>query len=95
VITAIEGWDAQGIKAIAAAITAADPHAVVVLFTTATPAQVVIARGVAATIDAGALLKQLAAKCGGKGGGKADLAQGGGLMGSAAELLESARALVS
>jgi alanyl-tRNA synthetase len=95
VIAAIEGWDAQGIKAIATAITAADPLAVVVLFTTATPAQVVIARGAAATVNAGALLTQLAAKCGGKGGGKADLAQGGGLTGSAAELIESARALVS
>ncbi len=54
-------------------------HAVVVLFTTATPALVVIARGASATIDAGAVLKQLAAKFGGKGGGKPDLAQGGGL----------------
>jgi alanyl-tRNA synthetase len=87
VVAAIEGWDAQGIKAIATAITAADPHAVVVLFTTATPAQVVIARGAASTVDAGALLKQLAAKFGGKGGGKPDLAQGGGLNAPAAELI--------
>jgi alanyl-tRNA synthetase len=87
VVAAIEGWDAQGIKAIAAAITAADPHAVAVLFTTAMPAQVVIARGAASTVDAGAMLKQLAAKFGGKGGGKPDLAQGGGLNASAAELI--------
>jgi alanyl-tRNA synthetase len=39
------------------------------------------------------LLKELTAKFGGKGGGKPDLAQGGGLAGSAAELSESIRAL--
>ena len=87
VVAAIEGWDAQGIKAIAAAITAADQNAVVALFTTATPAQVVIARGSKSTVDAGALLKQLTAKFGGKGGGKPDLAQGGGLGARADELI--------
>jgi alanyl-tRNA synthetase len=76
---AIEGWDAQGIKSIAVAATALQPDAVVALFTTTTPVQVVIARGANATVDAGAMLKQLAAKFGGKGGGKPDLAQGGGL----------------
>jgi alanyl-tRNA synthetase len=94
VIAAIDGWDAQGIKSIAAAITAADQNAVVALFTTATPAQVVIARGAASPIDAGAVLKQLAAKFGGKGGGKSDLAQGGGLGASAAELVAYARSLL-
>ena len=39
------------------------------------------------TVDAGALLKQLAAKFGGKGGGKPDLAQGGGLNAPASELI--------
>ncbi len=94
VIEAIEGWDAQGIKAIAAAITAADPQAVVVLFTTATPAQVVIARGASSTIDAGAVLKQMAAKFGGKGGGKPDLAQGGGLGAPLSELIAFTRSLL-
>ena len=84
---AIEGWDAQGIKSIAVAATAAQPDAVVALFTTTTPAQVVIARGTNSTVDAGALLKQLAAKFGGKGGGKPDLAQGGGLNAPVRELL--------
>ena len=84
---ALEGWDAQGIKAIAVAITAADPQAVAVLFTTSSPAQVVIARGASSTIDAGSVLKQLAAKFGGKGGGKPDLAQGGGLGAPADELI--------
>jgi alanyl-tRNA synthetase len=95
VVEAIDGWDAQGLKAIAVAATAANPHTVVALFTTTTPAQVVIARGSAAGIDAGAILKQLSANFGGKGGGKPDLAQGGGLNGATDTLLQGARALLS
>ena len=95
IVEAIDGWDAQGIKSIATAAAAANPQAVLVLFTTATPAQVVIARGTGASVDAGALLKQLAAKFGGKGGGKADLAQGGGLNASSADLVSAARDLIT
>jgi alanyl-tRNA synthetase len=95
IVEVIEGWDAQGIKSIAVAATSASPEAVVVLFTASTPAQVVIARGSRAGVDAGALLKQLAAKFGGKGGGKPDLAQGGGLNASAAELIAAARSLIT
>ncbi len=95
IVEALEGWDAHGLKGIAAAATAAQPDAVVALFTTTTPALVVVARGANASVDAGAVLKQLTAKFGGKGGGKPDLAQGGGLMGSSAQLTESARALLS
>ena len=95
VVEALEGWDAQGLKAIAAAATAAQPEAVVALFTRTTPAQVVVARGANARTDASAILKQLAAKFGGKGGGKADLAQGGGLNAGSAELVSAARALIT
>jgi len=95
VAEALEGWDPQGLKAIALAATAAQPEAVVALFTSSAPAQVVIARGAKSNVDAGALLKRLAEKFGGKGGGKPDLAQGGGLTASAVELTESVRALVS
>jgi len=84
---AIEGWDAQGIKSIAVAAAAAQPNLVVALFTATTPAQVVIARGANSAVDAGALLKNLAAKFGGKGGGKPDLAQGGGFAAPVAELI--------
>ena len=95
IVEAIDGWDAQGIKSIATAAAAANSTAVLILFTTATPAQVVIARGASANVDAGALLKQLAARFGGKGGGKPDLAQGGGLNASSAELVSAARALIT
>jgi alanyl-tRNA synthetase len=95
IVEAIDGWDAQGLKGIAAAATAADPRAVVALFTTTPPALVVIARGSSATVDANAVLKQLTAKFGGKGGGKPDLAQGGGLNAASAELVSAARALLT
>ena len=95
VIEVIDGWDAQGIKSIAAAITAADPNAVVALFTATTPAQVVVARGADAKVDAGALLKQLAAKFGGKGGGKPDLAQGGGLNAPVDQLVSYAKEILA
>jgi alanyl-tRNA synthetase len=95
IVEAIGGWDAQGIKSIAVAAASANPQAVVVLFTTSTPAQVVIARGADAKVDAGAILKQLAATFGGKGGGKPDLAQGGGLNASGAELIHAARSLIT
>ena len=91
----LEGWDAQGVKAIAVAITASEPRAVVALFTATAPAQVVIARGSNATVDASALLKQLAAKFGGKGGGKPDLAQGGGLAANSADLIAAAQKLLT
>ena len=95
VIAALEGWDAQGLKAIAVAAAAENPNAVVVLFTTTVPALVVIARGGAAPADAAAMLKALVAQFGGKGGGKPDLAQGGGLAGATAQLIDAARLLVS
>ncbi len=87
VAEAIDGWDAQGIKAIAVAAAAARPDLAIALFTTNTPPQVVVARGTQSSIDAGAVLKGLAAQYGGKGGGKPDLAQGGGLSGLTADLI--------
>jgi alanyl-tRNA synthetase len=94
IVEALEGWDAQGLKAIAAAVTASNPGAVVGLFTTTTPAQVVIARGSSAKIDAGAVLKTIAAQFGGKGGGKPDLAQGGGFTAPTSELIAALRTAV-
>lgn len=94
IVESLDGWDAQGLKAIAVAATAANPEAVVALFTATNPAQVVIARGSKSPVDAGAALKQLAAKFGGKGGGKPDLAQGGGLAADTAQLVAATRELL-
>jgi alanyl-tRNA synthetase len=87
VVEAIDGWDAQGIKAIAVAAAAKRPDVGIALLTTSTPPQVVVARGAQSSIDAGAVLKSLTAQFGGKGGGKPDLAQGGGFSGPAADLV--------
>jgi alanyl-tRNA synthetase len=94
IVDALDGWDAQGLKSIATAATALRPDAVVALFTTTTPALVVIARGSESSVDAGAVLKHLTAKFGGKGGGRPELAQGGGLVASAGDLAAAARALL-
>jgi alanyl-tRNA synthetase len=94
VAEAIDGWDAQALKTMAVAAAAEQPSAAVALFTTSTPALVVIARGAAIGVDASAVLKALVAQFGGKGGGKPDLAQGGGLVGATTELLEAVRHLL-
>ena len=82
--------DASGLKALASAITA---HAGVaaVLISATTPALVVVARAADLDIRANDILSALVAKFGGKGGGKPDLAQGGGLNASVDEILSAAR----
>ena len=94
VAQALEGWDASGLKAIAAAV-AASPGACAAVISSTAPAIVVVARASDVEIDASAVLKSLVARFGGKGGGKADLAQGGGLTGDLAEILSAARDLLS
>jgi alanyl-tRNA synthetase len=59
------------------------------------PASLVVARSADVSLDAAALLKGMVARFGGKGGGRPDLALGGGLEGSTEDMLDHARALVS
>jgi alanyl-tRNA synthetase len=87
---AVSGWDANGLKKLASTI-AADPGTVAVLISAETPALVVVARSPDVAIDAGAILRKLIERFGGKGGGKGGMAQGGGLAGSAPEILALAR----
>jgi alanyl-tRNA synthetase len=89
VARAIDGWDAAGLKAIAAGV-AAHPGTAVALFSAASPALVVVARASDVAVDAAAVLKALLTRFGGKGGGKPDLAQGGGLTGEIAEMVRVA-----
>ena len=56
--------------------------------------RVVFARSADSTVDAGALIKQTVERFGGRGGGRPNLAQGGGLSGTAQEVLEFARSLL-
>jgi alanyl-tRNA synthetase len=93
VVQALDGWDASGLKALATAVAERPGH-VAALFTAASPALAVIARAGDTQVDASALLKALVGRFGGKGGGKGDLAQGGGLAGSPADLLAAVRELV-
>lgn len=79
-VRVMPGWDAQGLKALAAGATS-QGAAIVALLTASMPAQVVIARSDDVKADAAALMRQVVERFGGKGGGKPDLAQGGGLAG--------------
>ena len=93
VVRALEGWDAAGLKAMATALAAAG-GAAAVLLTASLPAQAVVARSTDVQIDARAILRQLVDRFGGKGGGKPDLAQGGGLTGDLRQMVWEASGLV-
>jgi alanyl-tRNA synthetase len=93
VVRHLEGWDAAGLKAIAAAAAATDRVAIA-LFSTASPIVAVVARSRDVPVDAQALLKALVGEFGGRGGGKPDLAQGGGLGGDVTRIVEAARAAI-
>ena len=54
-----------------------------------------VARSAAVTLDAAALFKALVGRFGGKGGGRPELAQGGGLDASSEAILDAARAELS
>jgi alanyl-tRNA synthetase len=93
VIQTLDGWDAGGFKALASSITTRAGY-VAILVSDAPPFNVVVARAVDVQLDAAEVLASLVARFGGKGGGRSDLAQGGGLTGAAADVLEHAHTLV-
>jgi alanyl-tRNA synthetase len=85
----IEGRDATTLKSLANAIASRSRH-VAVLVSDTRPAQVVVSRAADASVDSAAVLKALIAQFGGRGGGKPDAAQGGGLDGDPSEIREAA-----
>jgi alanyl-tRNA synthetase len=93
-VSALDEWDAAGLKALASAATAQAPKLAVVLFNESTPRVVVVAAGAEAGVDSSAVLKALTSKFGGKGGGRRELAQGGGFGAPVEELLDEARQLL-
>ena len=93
VVQVIDGWDASGLKTIAVA-AAVSPGACVAVFSASTPALVVVARALDVKVDASAVIKTLLERFGGKGGGKPELAQGGGLVGDPALMVAAARELL-
>ena len=82
--------DAAGLKALAAAVTAM-PGYIVALSSTETPALVVVARSADLTVAANAVVASLTAEFGGRGGGKPELAQAGGLAGQIDVILAAVR----
>jgi alanyl-tRNA synthetase len=93
IVEALDGWDANGLKAIATHITA-QVRAAVALFSTASPHAVVIARAPGVPVDAGTVLNALVERFGGRGGGKVDLAQGGGIGGNLPQLVAATRQML-
>jgi alanyl-tRNA synthetase len=82
--------DANGLKALATAVAAAT-QSVVVLVSTTRPALVVAARSSDAAVSAQQIIATLTGKFGGRGGGKPELAQAGGLDAAAEDILTAAR----
>jgi alanyl-tRNA synthetase len=93
VVHALDGWDAAGLKAIATA-SIAHARSAVALFTSTSPALVVVSRSAGVPVDAQAVLKGLVQRFGGRGGGTPDLAQGGGMEGNVSEIVAAARAAI-
>ena len=85
--------DAQGLKSLAQAVTE-QPGFVVVLASAASPSLVVVARSSDVQVSAQQVLASLIAEFGGRGGGKPDLAQGGGLNATGSAILGKARTLL-
>ena len=89
----LDGWDAAGLKSVAAGVTA-QATAAVALFSSAAPVAAVVACSPGVAVDANAVLRQLMQQFGGRGGGRKEMAQGGGLTGDPQEIAAAARALL-
>jgi alanyl-tRNA synthetase len=85
-----DGWDVNGLKTIASSLIARDPVAVALVGSGPQPF-VVVGCAPSLGLDAAAVLRQVTSRFGGRGGGRADLAQAGGLTGNAAEIAAFAR----
>jgi alanyl-tRNA synthetase len=86
VVNVLDGWDAAGLKVIASSIAARPGHAAVLLGSPSAGSSLVVARAADLTFDASALLRAITGRFGGRGGGRADLAQGGGAAASGEDL---------
>jgi alanyl-tRNA synthetase len=90
VVRVVDAADPGVLKAMALAICA-QPGFRVALFSSSTPRLALIARSKDVKADVSAVLRALFTEFGGKGGGRPDLAQGGGLEGPEESLLARAR----
>jgi alanyl-tRNA synthetase len=94
VVAALPGWDANGLKTIAARIVERPGYAAV-LVGGPSPAPIVVARAQDVALDSGALLRTLVERHGGKGGGRPEFAQGGGITEPSGDVLQSARTFIA
>jgi alanyl-tRNA synthetase len=93
VIAELAGKDPNALKTIAQHV-ASHGGTAAVLLTASSPVSLAIARAADVPIDAAALLRALIATFGGRGGGRPELAQGGGLEGLPADVGSAVRALL-
>jgi len=94
VLSAMPGWDAAGLKTVASRIVERPGH-FVILVGDPPAVPIVVARSSDVAHDSGAILRKIVERHGGKGGGRPEMAQGGGITAAPAAVLEHARELVS
>ena len=95
VVEAVDGYDANALKTMAIAFVRR-PARLAVLFSTSHPSQVIVARSAdLERINCADVVRGLCLQFGGKGGGRPELAQGGGLDAPPPELVAAARHSVS
>jgi alanyl-tRNA synthetase len=80
--------DLQVVKSLAAAVAMRSGHVAIVV--AGDPLNVVVARAPDVSVDAAAIVRTLTARFGGRGGGRPEAAQAGGLAGDAGEILSAA-----
>jgi alanyl-tRNA synthetase len=93
VVAALDGWDQNALKIIASAIAERPGH-VAALLAPSSSGAIVIARHPSVALDSGAVLRQVVQRFGGKGGGRPELAQGGGLQGDPQQIVAYLRELL-
>ncbi len=76
IVAELAGWPVEHLRVVAAKITDQPGHAAVLTSSAADGVMVVVARGEGSSLDCGDLMKRLAAKAGGRGGGRPERAEG-------------------
>lgn len=89
----VSGWEPSALKGLASAVTTNRPMCVALL-SPGPPVSIVLSCSAGVAVDVNACLQDLLLKFGGKGGGKRDLAQGGGLAVPVEAVAEAARAML-
>jgi alanyl-tRNA synthetase len=90
----LDGWDAQGLKSVAARI-AERPAFIAALTSGGPPSLIAVARSADVSLDASAFVKEIAVSFSGRGGGAKELAQAGGLQAAPPAILDEVRKRLS